>query len=117
MLQWCLPDVSKDVLSNVQFGLAEALQNIVRHGYQFRDGETVSINIQAEGNCLRIEIFDHAPPCQPEAFMSQTLTPSEEGGMGITMIKKLTQHFSITPLASGNMTLLIFNMGDYAPTP
>lgn len=116
LLERCLPNMSKDVLTNVQLGLAEALQNIVRHGYRFKDGQTVSLSIKVEGDDLRIEIFDHATPCRPEAFLDQALTPSEEGGMGILLIKKLTHHFSITPLANGNLTVLVFNIGLYAST-
>lgn len=116
LLQQCLPKLPADALNNVQLALAEALQNIVRHGYRFKDNQTISLGIKTEGEHLRIEILDHAPPCQPATFLNQALTPSEAGGMGISIIKKLTQHFSITPLANGNVTLLVFNIGCYAPT-
>jgi anti-sigma regulatory factor (Ser/Thr protein kinase) len=40
--------------------------------------------------------------------MQQHFTPSDHGGMGLGIIKKLTQTFEITPLIKGNRTKLIF---------
>jgi len=65
------------------------------------------ILVQTEETFL-VEILDTAPPCPIESFMQQHFTPSDHGGMGLGIIKKLTQTFEITPLIKGNLTKLIF---------
>jgi len=54
--------------------------------------------------------MDDAPPCPVEKFMHRTLTPTEYGGMGLTIIRKLTHTFDILPSNQGNVTTLMFKL-------
>ena len=101
-------DLGDTNLFNIALATGEALQNIVRYGYNFLEGMSVEmILVQAEETFV-VEILDTAPPCPTESFMQQHFTPSDHGGMGLGIIKKLTQTFEITPLVKGNRTKLIF---------
>ena len=95
-------------LFNIALATGEALQNIVRYGYNFLEGMGVEVTLEQAEETFVVEILDTAPPCPTESFMQQHFTPSDHGGMGLGIIKKLTQTFEITPLIKGNLTKLIF---------
>jgi anti-sigma regulatory factor (Ser/Thr protein kinase) len=110
LLQREFKDLGETNLFNIALATGEALQNIVRYGYAFQDHKEVRISLDQIGDRFVIEIIDDAPPCPVENFMQHQFTPSDHGGMGIAIIKKLTQIFEIKPLAQGNLTSLVFKL-------
>ena len=110
LLQREFMDLGETNLFNIALATGEALQNIVRYGYAFEDNKEVRISLDQKGNKFFIEITDDAPPCPVKNFMQHQFTPSDHGGMGIAIIKKLTQVFEIKPSVEGNITLLVFNI-------
>ena len=100
------------VIENVKIATNEVIQNIYRYGYKNVDGKFIEINLTATNNELVLDIYDEAKPCNPEEFINKEYTPSENGQMGIAIIKKLTKSFKIFPEEHGNHTQLIFNLAD-----
>jgi len=107
-----LDGFNSEVIENVKIAVNEALQNIYRYGYKNVDGKSIEINLIAKNTELILDIYDEAKPCNPEEFMNKDYTPSENGQMGIGIIKKLTKSFKIFPEKHGNHTQLIFNLAD-----
>ena len=104
-----LDDFNSDIIENIKIAANEAIQNIYRYGYKNVDGRSIEINLTATKNELVLDIYDEADPCNPGEFMNKEYTPSENGQMGIGIIKKLTKSFKIFPKENGNHTQLIFS--------
>jgi anti-sigma regulatory factor (Ser/Thr protein kinase) len=107
-----LDGFNSDIIENVKIAANEVIQNIYRYGYKNVDGRSIEINLTATNNELVLDIYDEADPCNPEEFVDKEYTPSENGQMGIAIIKKLTKSFKIFPEEHGNHTQLIFNLAD-----
>jgi len=107
-----LDGFNSDIIENVKIAANEVIQNIYRYGYKNVDGRSIEINLTATNNELVLDIYDEADPCNPEEFVNKEYTPSENGQMGIAIIKKLTKSFKIFPEEHGNHTQLIFNLAD-----
>jgi anti-sigma regulatory factor (Ser/Thr protein kinase) len=103
--------VDDENIFNIQVALGEAIQNIIRHAYKFADNRFIKIEFSKYDVFLEFNLYDDALPCEPALFMDKVShLPSEKGGMGINMIKKLTYKFKIYPLEQGNRTQLIFKI-------
>jgi len=107
-----LNSFNSTVIENVKIATNEVIQNIYRYDYKNVDGKSIEINLIAKSNQVVLDIYDEAEPCNPEEFMNKEYTPSENGQMGIVIIKKLTKSFKIFPKEHGNHTQLIFNLAD-----
>jgi anti-sigma regulatory factor (Ser/Thr protein kinase) len=104
-----LDGFNSEVIENIKIATSEVLQNIYRYGYMNEDGRPIEINLILKNNEITLNIYDEADPCKPEDFMNQEYTPSENGQMGIAIIKKLTKSFKIIPMSHGNHTQLNFD--------
>ena len=104
-----LDGFNSDIIENVKIATNEVIQNIYKYGYKNVDGKSIEINLTATKNELFLDIYDEADPCNPEEFMNKEYTPSENGQMGIAIIKKLTKSFKIIPMSHGNHTQLNFD--------
>ena len=107
-----LQNYNLKAIENIKIAGNEVIQNIYRYGYQNVDGKSIKINLTATNNELVLDIYDEAKPCNPENFINKEYIPSENGHMGISIIKKLTKSFKIFPKEHGNHTQLIFNLAD-----
>jgi anti-sigma regulatory factor (Ser/Thr protein kinase) len=99
---------------DVTIVVGEVLQNILRYEYpiNFLQGkvnlEIFATNQKPDASCsLAIKITDDAPELKSLAFLEQKITPSELGGMGISIIRQLTKEYIISPKSNGNEHLII----------
>jgi anti-sigma regulatory factor (Ser/Thr protein kinase) len=95
---------------NIKIALGEVLQNIIRHGYKNNlvEKDFIEIKYERDNEKLILLLRDYAPPCEPELFLNKSFVPNESGHMGISIIRKLTDEFTIKPLQDGNETKLVF---------
>ena len=107
-----LDGFNSDIIENIKIATNEVIQNIYKYSYKNVDGKSIKINLTATSNELILNIHDEAEPSNPEEFINKEYTPSENGQMGIVIIKKLTKSFKIFPEEYGNHTQLIFNLDD-----
>jgi anti-sigma regulatory factor (Ser/Thr protein kinase) len=107
-----MSNLSEDKRENFKIALGEVLQNIIRHGYKNKLSQKDFIEIQYQilQKKLIFIIRDYSHPCDPQKFLNKHFSPNESGHMGLSIIKKLTDDFSINPLPDGNETTLIFNI-------
>ena len=106
------PNVTKNTLEDIKIVLGEVLQNIIRHGYKNLLNEEDFIDVEYQKNQDRITFIlrDFAEPCKPDSFLNKEFIPNENGHMGLSIIRKLTDEFSIKPLEDGNETKLVFRI-------
>ena len=110
LLDKVLFDIETSKLEDIKIACAEVVQNIVRHGYQFKSNQIISIEIEKSMKNIKIEFEDSAETCDSSLFINNELVPGEKGLMGIPIIKKLSKNFSIAPLPNGNLTTITFDL-------
>jgi len=105
-------ELNQNLVENIKIALGEVLQNIIRHGYKNNLNEEDFIEIEFKNNNegLAFIVRDYAEPCNPDSFLNKNFIPNESGHMGISIIRKLTNEFTIKPLQDGNETKLVFRI-------
>lgn len=74
----------------------ELLANIIKHGYDNQSDETIDVELAVDGISVRITFTDSARAFNPlECNTPELLNDLSEGGMGILLVKSLTdeQHY------------------------
>lgn len=92
-----LRHVPQDACWRFQVVLDEILSNIVRHGYQGREG-AISLTFARERELVLVEVVDQAPPFDPtQAPAPDTTSPLETrrpGGLGVRFAESLLDGLS-----------------------
>lgn len=105
--------VPADTQFAIQLCLEEALSNIIRHGYQGRLDQPITITCEPNGVAeLVFVIEDLAPPFDPFAATPAPAPSSiedlEPGGQGIRLIQKFASRADYQQLPQGNRLTLAF---------
>jgi anti-sigma regulatory factor (Ser/Thr protein kinase) len=101
--------MTRQNLLDLEIALGELLQNIVRHEVCTSAPCHFSIEVAFWGANLHISVIDSCEPLQDLSFLTIQRTASEEGGMGIQLIKKIASSYSVQVLSTGNRHELVFN--------
>jgi len=85
--------ISGDDLFRLDLALFEIMVNIVRYGYPDGAGE-IRLDIRVQPDEIRLEIRDHGIPFDPQAVpppaMDEILSGRKKGGLGIHLVRNLT---------------------------
>jgi serine/threonine-protein kinase RsbW len=102
----------------IQLCLEEALSNIIRHGYNNRPNEALTVDCVLDGDHkggnheLVLTIDDEAPAfdplAAPEAENPSTIEELKPGGRGIRLMRKFAGSLAYQRLPSGNRLTLRF---------
>jgi len=100
-----LRPIGEEALGDLKLAVTEACTNSVRHGYQGADG-TVEIIYELRPDRLVVEVADDGPGFEAE----RTRNPEEmtEGGLGIEIIKAVSDEFESGYRMSGRGSRLRF---------
>jgi len=88
--------VTKEFKHDLKLISEELLANIIKHGYDSNADETIDIEFAVDGSSVRITFTDSAGAFNPlERTPPDVLNDLSEGGMGILLVKSLTdeQHY------------------------
>lgn len=112
LAEWGVPAAAT---GSVHIVLAEALNNVIEHAYDFRDGGRFSLDMTLEGDRLTAVIRDHGTPfpegTPPDGDAVALDGPTEslpEGGFGWFMIRELTEDLSYEHAEGCNALTLRF---------
>jgi serine/threonine-protein kinase RsbW len=101
-----LRPLSEEVLGDLKLAVTEACTNSVRHGYGNGEG-TVEILYELQPDRLVVEVSDDGP-----GFDASGARPTEEnlaeGGLGIAIIKAVSDEFETGKRATGRGSKLRF---------
>lgn len=94
----CGPEWTLDLVMAVD----EACQNIIRHAYGGRDdaGDIV-VDFVKEGDSLSVLLMDFAEPVDPSPIRSRDLNDVRPGGLGVHLIKSVTDDARFLPPPPG----------------
>ena len=92
-----------DVAGDLVLAVNEAVTNILLHGYDSRPA-AVTVGVEADGGDLLVRLIDDAPLFDPTAVPPPDISlPLEDrplGGLGVHMMRQLTDE--LTYLVNGN---------------
>jgi serine/threonine-protein kinase RsbW len=99
--------VEPEVIADMKLALTEACSNSIRHAYDDgRDG-AVEIRYELASDRLAVEVSDNGGGFDPRVLEIES-GELDEGGLGIAIIRALTDDFSIGPRSGGNGSCLRF---------
>jgi serine/threonine-protein kinase RsbW len=89
-------------LIRLELALTEAMTNVIRHGYEGKDGQPIEMVVEADGEQAAILISHQGRCFDPESadIPPPTFDGSREGGFGLYMIKQCcddVQYFEAEP--------------------
>jgi serine/threonine-protein kinase RsbW len=99
--------LNEETLSDLKLALSEACSNSIRHAYRDGRGGVVEIRFELAGGRVSIEVADDGNGFaaeQPAADADEL----NEGGLGIAIIRAVSDEFEIGPRADGTGLRLRF---------
>lgn len=99
--------IEAELVADVKLALTEACSNSIRHAYaDGRDG-AVEIRYELTDERLAIEVSDEGGGFDPE-MLNAGAPELDEGGLGIAIIRAVTDELQIGPRAAGPGSCLRF---------
>lgn len=95
---------SDETLHDLKLALTEACTNSVRHAYEDGTG-SVDIVYELHGDRLAIEVGDAGSGFEPRQGSANGINQLEEGGLGIAIIRALTDEVEIAEREGGGSRL------------
>jgi serine/threonine-protein kinase RsbW len=100
-----LHELSDEVVGDLKLALTEACTNSVRHAYADGDG-TVEILYELQPGRLSVEVRDEGPGfTPPDRQLGEQDDELAEGGLGIAIIRALTDEFELVDGERGGSQL------------
>ena len=104
----------EDSAGDFVLAVNEAVTNILLHGYNERPGP-VTVSVEVDGADLLVRLLDDAPLFDPTAVPPPDITlPLEErplGGLGVHMMRQLTDELVYTVTENGKNELAFVKHG------
>jgi serine/threonine-protein kinase RsbW len=101
-----LRPLSEEVLGDLKLAVTEACTNSVRHGYENGEG-TVEITYELQPDRLVVEVSDDGPGFDPSGDRP-TEENLAEGGLGIAIIRAVSDEFEAGERTAGHGSRLRF---------
>lgn len=101
-----LRPVSEETLGDLKLAVTEACSNSVRHGYAGGEG-VVEVMYELQANRLVVEVADNGPGFDAEGDRPEAENLAE-GGLGIAIIKAVSDEFEAGRRAEGGGSRLRF---------
>jgi serine/threonine-protein kinase RsbW len=99
-----------ETIADMLVAVNEAVTNIIVHGYRGQPGD-IDIEVVCVGDDLVVTLRDQSPPFDPTSVpapdLSLPLAQRPFGGMGIHLMRQLTDEVIYQPAANGNELILI----------
>jgi serine/threonine-protein kinase RsbW len=99
--------VGQEVVADLKLALTEACSNSIRHAYHDGREGVVEIRYELEPHRLAVEVSDEGGGFDPELLEADP-RDIDEGGLGIAIIRAVTDDFAIGPRPEGAGSRLRF---------
>lgn len=101
---------SEDDAGDLVLAVNEAVTNVLLHGYNSQPGPVI-LCVEVANDDLRVILTDSAPPFDPTRVPPPDIfLPLEDrplGGLGVHMMRQLTDELLYRPLADGNELIFV----------
>lgn len=113
--QWMVGiGVPQNKITNIQIVVAEALNNIIEHGFSIENFGTIDIQIEVDDDSTVVELMDNGKKFTPPNISKTPLIDSTdfenlpEGGFGWFLITEITSSFELQRHLNMNKLILRF---------
>ena len=110
-------NLSSEVIYDVRLALEEVVSNIINYGFEDNYEHQISIEMNLQGETLTMKIKDDGKPFNPLEVKSTNLEkPFDEreiGGMGIHIVRKLTDKILYKREKGNNVLQLTKYLADH----
>jgi serine/threonine-protein kinase RsbW len=96
--------LSAEIVADLKLALTEACSNSVRHAYDEGREGVVEIRYELSGDRIAIQVTDDGSGFDPET-LERAQEELDEGGLGIAIIRALTDEFEIGARPEGGSRL------------
>jgi serine/threonine-protein kinase RsbW len=103
-----LRPLSEETLADLKLALTEACSNSVRHAYGDADDGHVEISYELQADRLAIEVRDDGEGFDADVEASGDAEELTEGGLGIAIIRSLSDEFELGERSTGGGSRLRF---------
>jgi serine/threonine-protein kinase RsbW len=79
----------------------EALANVMRHAYQGRKGQPISVTVDCDGSEVTVRIRDWGNGVNPATQPVRAHDPATPGGLGLICLRALMDRAEFTPQPDG----------------
>jgi len=79
----------------------EALANVIRHAYQGRAGQPISVSVDCDPSQVTVRIRDWGNGVNPAALPPREHDPATPGGLGLICLRTLMDRAEFTPQPDG----------------
>ena len=99
--------IDQEVVADLKLALTEACSNSIRHAYREGSEGLVEIRYELDSKRLAVEVSDDGGGFDPEALRADA-RDLDEGGLGIAIIRAVTDELAIGPRPGGAGSRLRF---------
>jgi len=106
-----LANLSNNILNldEIVIVINEVIQNIYRHAYQMQDDKPITMAMDVYQDRVIFKINDHAPHADL-SFLKKEYKPSEDGQIGLNVIKKICSRYDVKHTDQGHETSCIISL-------
>ena len=107
---WAESGLPAELEGDVNLALEEMLANVILHGYQDQSEHNIAVSLEANGGEVRVAIEDDGVPFNPleapEVDTTTSLVDRLIGGLGIHLVRKVTDGLEYKRLGDKNLFTL-----------
>lgn len=107
--------VTESALGDLRLVVDEAITNVILHGYGNDPSKKVELHMEGDGDAVVIRIRDRAKTFDPAGVSAPQLDTALKdrpfGGMGIFLIKEMTDEAEFLPLPGGGNEIRLLKRG------
>jgi serine/threonine-protein kinase RsbW len=100
-------DLEEETVADLKLALTEACSNSVKHAYASGRGGVVEVRYELDGDRLVVEVVDQGDGFDP-AVVESMERADDEGGLGIAIIRAVTDELDIGSTPGGEGSRLRF---------
>ena len=111
LMEYCTQcHISPELSGQLELMMVEALNNVIEHAYQGKDGSEAHVEIIDEPQQILIHITDFGVSAPYELYSGNKSLPDEyflpEGGWGLPLIQALADNISYSSTKNSNLLTL-----------
>jgi serine/threonine-protein kinase RsbW len=105
----------RDVVADLKLAVTEACTNAIKHAYGEGGAGTIVVRYRGEPGMLSIEVEDSGSGFEPSALAEATERNGAGNGMGLMIIRVLTDELEISNTGSGTRLTLVKRFSSESP--
>ena len=105
-------NIKNNIMADIEIALAEALTNIVKHGYNYEKNHKIELLLYKTDSDITLKITDYSPEVKLDFNKKLEYDPEDtkslpEGGMGLYLMKNCMTSLNLERIEHKNILTMI----------